>query len=233
MSGEAHHTESTTPTAEKNVRTRGVESIQLNLTVAKRYHIYRKEQQTGEGLIGRYRNPGVEVDLPRMASASGDTASTWAIARERWRRDKLFRIFEWNAPWYHGNRSRRLQIRTVLLDDLLEYLGTVLAGEKPVRLKASLEPSILVRKCSKKKASLDGSRLGVTQVDLSRVSELKIFQNPCTGFTTPTWEHLHPPLQAASYGTSILSAVDVRTLLNHPKLLKRVIHFISQTRRFS
>ncbi|KAJ7911298.1 hypothetical protein B0H13DRAFT_1875954 [Mycena leptocephala] len=36
--------------------------------------------------------------------------------------------------------------------------------------------------------NIDGSRLGVTQVDLSRVSELKIFQNPRmyhTGFTTP------------------------------------------------
>jgi hypothetical protein len=34
MSGETHHTESTTSTAEKNVRTSGVESNRLNLTVA-------------------------------------------------------------------------------------------------------------------------------------------------------------------------------------------------------
>jgi hypothetical protein len=48
----------------------------------------------------------------------------------------------------------------------------------------------------------------------------------------PAWEHLRPPLQHASYAAGILGAVDVRTLLNHPKLLKSVIHFINQTRRF-
>jgi hypothetical protein len=34
-----------------------------------------------------------------------------------------------------------------------KYLGTVLAREKPVRVKASLEPSILVRTCLKRQAS--------------------------------------------------------------------------------
>jgi hypothetical protein len=44
---------------------------------------------------------GRREDPPRIASASGDTVSTWAMARERWRRDELFRILEWNAPWDH------------------------------------------------------------------------------------------------------------------------------------
>ncbi|KAJ7835059.1 hypothetical protein B0H13DRAFT_1652897 [Mycena leptocephala] len=48
----------------------------------------------------------------------------------------------------------------------------------------------------------------------------------------PAWEHLRPLLQAASYGAGILGAVDVRTLLNHPKLLKPVIIFIGRTNRF-
>ncbi|KAJ6545689.1 hypothetical protein B0H19DRAFT_1075957 [Mycena capillaripes] len=39
-------------------------------------------------------------------------------------------------------------------------------------------------------------------------------------------------IQHASYAAGILGAVDVRTLLNHPKLLKPVIVFITQTRRF-
>jgi hypothetical protein len=56
---------------------------------------------------------GRREDPPRMASACGDTSSTWATARERWRRDELFRNFEWNAPWDHRNRSRQLRIRTV------------------------------------------------------------------------------------------------------------------------
>ncbi|KAJ6602549.1 hypothetical protein DFH09DRAFT_1301571 [Mycena vulgaris] len=47
-----------------------------------------------------------------------------------------------------------------------------------------------------------------------------------------SWEHLRPPLQHTSYTAGILSAVDVRTLLSHPKLLKPVIEFITQTRRF-
>jgi hypothetical protein len=42
----------------------------------------------------------------------------------------------------------------------------------------------------------------------------------------PAWEHLRPPLQRASYGSGILGAVDVRTLL------KPVIESITQTRRF-
>jgi hypothetical protein len=46
-------------------------------------------------------------------------------------------------------------------------------------------------------------------------------------------EHLRPPLQLASYSTGFLGAIDVRTLLNHPKLLKPVIQFIHRTNRFS
>jgi hypothetical protein len=49
----------------------------------------------------------------------------------------------------------------------------------------------------------------------------------------PAWDHLRLPLQHASYSTGVLGAVDVRTLLNHPRLLKPVIAFIAQTRRFS
>jgi hypothetical protein len=49
----------------------------------------------------------------------------------------------------------------------------------------------------------------------------------------PAWEHLRHPLQQASYSAGILGAVDVRTMLNHPKLLKPVIDFIIQTGRFS
>ncbi|KAJ7731688.1 hypothetical protein DFH07DRAFT_968681 [Mycena maculata] len=48
----------------------------------------------------------------------------------------------------------------------------------------------------------------------------------------PAWDHLRNPLQRASYAARILGAVDVRTLLNHPKLLRPVITFITQTRRF-
>jgi ribonuclease HI len=48
----------------------------------------------------------------------------------------------------------------------------------------------------------------------------------------PAWESLRPPLQAASYSAGILCAVDVRTILNHPKLLKPTIHFINLTNRF-
>lgn len=48
----------------------------------------------------------------------------------------------------------------------------------------------------------------------------------------PAWEHLRQPLQFASYNAGVLGAVDVRTLLNHPKLLKPVIKFITDTHRF-
>lgn len=48
----------------------------------------------------------------------------------------------------------------------------------------------------------------------------------------PAWDHLRPPLQLVSYKVGILGAVDVRTLLNHPDLLKPVITFIRQTRGF-
>ncbi|KAF7372263.1 reverse transcriptase [Mycena venus] len=48
----------------------------------------------------------------------------------------------------------------------------------------------------------------------------------------PTYEHLHPPLQAASYKADILGAVDVPSLLNNPKLLKAVITFVNQSRCF-
>jgi hypothetical protein len=34
------------------------------------------------------------------------------------------------------------------------------------------------------------------------------------------WEHLRPPLQMASYADGILGAVDVRSSLANPKLLK-------------
>lgn len=49
----------------------------------------------------------------------------------------------------------------------------------------------------------------------------------------PAWEHLRPALQQASYSAGILGAVDVRSLLDHPKLLKAVSNFITDTRRFS
>lgn len=49
----------------------------------------------------------------------------------------------------------------------------------------------------------------------------------------PAWEHLRPPLQLASYRAELLGAVDVCSLLNNPKLLKAVINFVTQTRRFS
>ncbi|KAJ7610689.1 hypothetical protein DFH06DRAFT_1016431, partial [Mycena polygramma] len=49
----------------------------------------------------------------------------------------------------------------------------------------------------------------------------------------PAWEHLRAPLRQASYGAGILGSVDVRTILNHPKLVKPAIDFITQTRRFS
>ncbi|KAJ7823371.1 hypothetical protein B0H13DRAFT_1659101, partial [Mycena leptocephala] len=49
----------------------------------------------------------------------------------------------------------------------------------------------------------------------------------------PAWEHLRPPLQLASYSAGILGAVDVRTLLNHPRLLKPIIQFTHRTNRFS
>ncbi|KAJ6531384.1 hypothetical protein DFH09DRAFT_1326541 [Mycena vulgaris] len=49
----------------------------------------------------------------------------------------------------------------------------------------------------------------------------------------PAWEHLRPPLEYTSYSAGILGAVDVRTLLSHPKLLKPVVNLILRTRRFS
>ncbi|KAJ7310858.1 hypothetical protein DFH08DRAFT_898506, partial [Mycena albidolilacea] len=48
----------------------------------------------------------------------------------------------------------------------------------------------------------------------------------------PAYEHLHPPLQAASYKAGILGAVDLRTLLNHSKLLKAVTTFVLLSQRF-
>ncbi|KAJ7224684.1 hypothetical protein GGX14DRAFT_651371, partial [Mycena pura] len=48
----------------------------------------------------------------------------------------------------------------------------------------------------------------------------------------PAWEHLRTPLQRASYSAGILGAVDVRSLLNHPKLLKVTVMFVTETRRF-
>ncbi|KAJ7892151.1 hypothetical protein B0H13DRAFT_1886889 [Mycena leptocephala] len=146
MSGEAHRTESTT--AEKNVRTSGVGRIDL----------------VGPGCSDVI--PPTGEDLITHWEPKEKIHREWPVqvviqARERWRRDELFRIFEWNAPWDHRNRSRQLRIRTCLLpdvsevffDDFWEYLGTILAGEKPFRVKASLEPSTLVRTCLKKQAS--------------------------------------------------------------------------------
>ncbi|KAJ7652480.1 hypothetical protein DFH06DRAFT_995326, partial [Mycena polygramma] len=49
----------------------------------------------------------------------------------------------------------------------------------------------------------------------------------------PAWEHLRSALQLASYKAGLLGAVDVGSLLNHPKLLKAVTQFIVATRRFS
>ncbi|KAJ7166143.1 hypothetical protein C8R46DRAFT_900234, partial [Mycena filopes] len=49
----------------------------------------------------------------------------------------------------------------------------------------------------------------------------------------PAWEHLRPALQRVSYGAGLLGAVDVRSLLNHPKLLKVTARFITDTHRFS
>ncbi|KAJ7022388.1 hypothetical protein C8F04DRAFT_1311180, partial [Mycena alexandri] len=49
----------------------------------------------------------------------------------------------------------------------------------------------------------------------------------------PAWDHFRPPLQHASYSAGLLGAVDVRTLLNHPKVIKATARFISDTKRFS
>ncbi|KAJ7030605.1 hypothetical protein C8F04DRAFT_1113029 [Mycena alexandri] len=48
----------------------------------------------------------------------------------------------------------------------------------------------------------------------------------------PAWDHLRPALQHASYSAGILGAVDVPSLLHHPKLLKTVAQFIANTGRF-
>ncbi|KAJ7190488.1 hypothetical protein GGX14DRAFT_382089, partial [Mycena pura] len=49
----------------------------------------------------------------------------------------------------------------------------------------------------------------------------------------PAWEHLRPALQHASYRAGLLGAVDVPSLLSHPKLIKALVSFISATGRFS
>ncbi|KAJ6505699.1 hypothetical protein C8R47DRAFT_967730 [Mycena vitilis] len=49
----------------------------------------------------------------------------------------------------------------------------------------------------------------------------------------PAWDRLRPALQLSSYKAGLLGAVDVRSLLNHPKLLKAVSNYIAQTGRFS
>ncbi|KAJ7162461.1 hypothetical protein C8R46DRAFT_818991, partial [Mycena filopes] len=48
----------------------------------------------------------------------------------------------------------------------------------------------------------------------------------------PAWDRFRPALQHASYTAGILGAVDVSTLLGHPKLLKAVSQFITDTGRF-
>ncbi|KAJ6542317.1 hypothetical protein DFH09DRAFT_1322431 [Mycena vulgaris] len=45
----------------------------------------------------------------------------------------------------------------------------------------------------------------------------------------PVWEHLRPALQRASYGADLLGAVDVSSLLAHPKLPKALVAFIAAT----
>ncbi|KAK7002017.1 hypothetical protein R3P38DRAFT_3215771 [Favolaschia claudopus] len=49
----------------------------------------------------------------------------------------------------------------------------------------------------------------------------------------PAWSRFRAPLQDASYSAGVLGAVNMRTLLNHPKLLKPVIEFIHKTGRFN
>ncbi|KAJ6452653.1 hypothetical protein C8R45DRAFT_1040479, partial [Mycena sanguinolenta] len=49
----------------------------------------------------------------------------------------------------------------------------------------------------------------------------------------PAWDHLRRPVQLASFKAGILGNVDVRTLLNHPDLIKPVLAFIAQTGRFN
>ncbi|KAJ7149632.1 hypothetical protein C8R46DRAFT_836708, partial [Mycena filopes] len=48
----------------------------------------------------------------------------------------------------------------------------------------------------------------------------------------PAWERFRAPLQLASYSVGLLGAVDVRSLLGHPKLLKVTSKFITDTGRF-
>lgn len=49
----------------------------------------------------------------------------------------------------------------------------------------------------------------------------------------PSWEHLRAPLQRASFNADLLGAVDITSLLSHPKLLKAITTFIAATGRFA
>ncbi|KAJ7185948.1 hypothetical protein C8R46DRAFT_881929, partial [Mycena filopes] len=49
----------------------------------------------------------------------------------------------------------------------------------------------------------------------------------------PAWDRFRPALQRASYSVGLLGSVDLRSLLSHPKLLKPIVRFITDTRRFS
>ncbi|KAJ7170322.1 hypothetical protein C8R43DRAFT_1120750 [Mycena crocata] len=73
-------------------------------------------------------------------------------------------------------------------------------------------------------------------------SALNTHRFPCILVPSPTcdacgrlneWEHLFQQLQLASYSAGILGAVDVQSLLSHPRLLKPVVKFIAVTGRFS